>query len=226
MSTLQNNNNNLQAILQTINSLPEAGGSASSEVFWDAFLEGGTRERFNYAFAYGWTDETFNPPYPIVPMESYTTCMFEETNITTVDNTKVDFTETTGMQGAFRNSNIQHVIMEIPYVSGLNQTFLGASQLQSLTIVGLSADCTFTNTFRSCSNLEDLQIYGTIGKSGLDLSACTKLTAQTIVDHVLSNLADKTGTGSTWTCTLGTTNLNKLSDTQKAIATQKGWTLA
>ena len=35
-----------------------------------------------------------------------------------------------------------------------------------------------------------------------------------------------TETGTVWTVTLGTTNLAKLTDAEKAIATQKGWTLA
>jgi hypothetical protein len=33
-------------------------------------------------------------------------------------------------------------------------------------------------------------------------------------------------TSGTWTVTLGTTNLNKLDTNEKAIATDKGWTLA
>ena len=49
------------------------------------------------------------------------------------------------------------------------------------------------------------------------------------VDSLLSlfnALKDYSSEGGTYTCTIGSTNLAKLTDEQKAIATNKGWTLA
>ena len=62
------------------------------------------------------------------------------------------------------------------------------------------------------------------------LAKCTKLTVESLV-NVLNALYDFTGNGETPTSSqgklaLGATNLAKLTDEQKAIATNKGWTLS
>jgi hypothetical protein len=44
--------------------------------------------------------------------------------------------------------------------------------------------------------------------------------------NVINILKDYSGSGTTYTLTLGSTNLAKLTDAEKAIATEKGWTLA
>ena len=220
----------LEEAVQKTSALQVGGSDGDSmDAFWESFQQGGNRTRYSYAFAYGWSDEVFNPKYVITPEETYTNQMFEGTGITTVDETKVDFSQCQAMAGAFRNSNIQNVTAIIPNVTNLNQTFLGCANLTDLTLVMLNEECSFSNTFRNCSNLTNLGMYNcTIGKNGFDVSYCTKLTAQTISDHILWSLADKSNdtSGTSWVCTLGTTNLNKLSNEQKAIATQKGWTLA
>ena len=54
------------------------------------------------------------------------------------------------------------------------------------------------------------------------ISASTKFTREALVE-ILNNLATVT---STQTLTMGSTNLAKLTDEDKAIATGKGWTLA
>ena len=51
------------------------------------------------------------------------------------------------------------------------------------------------------------------------------LTKENIVNHILNKLGDNTGQ-SPLTITLGATNLAKLTDEEKAIATNKGFILA
>lgn len=76
--------------------------------------------------------------------------------------------------------------------------------------------------FQGCTSLTDLG--GFVGlKTNLDLSYCTKLTHDSII-NVINKAADVTS--SPKTLTLGSTNLAKISDEEKAIATAKGWTLA
>ena len=60
-------------------------------------------------------------------------------------------------------------------------------------------------------------------KVDLDLSDCPNLTKESLM-NVINEAADVTS--SPKTLTLGATNLNKLTDDEKAIATNKGWTLA
>jgi len=59
----------------------------------------------------------------------------------------------------------------------------------------------------------------------MDLSGCPKLTRESILS-VLNALGNKNGLSGTWKLTLGATNLAKLTESDKAIATGKGWTLA
>ena len=76
--------------------------------------------------------------------------------------------------------------------------------------------------FYGCEALTDLG--GLVGlKCNLDLSPCTALAHDSIM-NVINKAADVTS--SPVTLTLGSTNLAKLSDAEKAIATSKGWTLA
>ena len=82
--------------------------------------------------------------------------------------------------------------------------------------------------FYNCINLTNLNMDGAIlPKTDLDnwyLDTCTALTVESLVS-VLSALP-KLDNGTTYTCRIGSTNLAKLSDTQKAIATSKGWVLS
>jgi hypothetical protein len=82
-----------------------------------------------------------------------------------------------------------------------------------------------SSIFQSCPNLEHVIIEGTIGQNGFNVSASTKLDLESLLS-ILNALANKTGdTSASWVCTLGAANLAKLTDAQKAIATDKGWTL-
>ena len=108
-------------------------------------------------------------------------------------------------------------------------TVLGYAVLAKCTVM---TDLTIPNTIKSigsrafsdCTSLTNVTLGNNFNCSNLDLSASTKYSVSTIV-AMLTALADRTGQ-TAYTLTLGTTNLAKLSDTQKAIATDKNWTLA
>lgn len=78
--------------------------------------------------------------------------------------------------------------------------------------------------FSNCKSLLNVTLGNNFNCNNLDLSASTKYSVDTLV-AMLTALADRTGQ-TAYTLTLGTTNLAKLSDAQKAIATDKNWTLA
>lgn len=96
----------------------------------------------------------------------------------------------------------------------------------SLTTVTIPNSVTFIGggAFERCTNLTNVTIGNGFDCKNLDLSASTKYSVDTLV-AMLTALADRTGQ-TAYTLTLGTTNLAKLSDAQKAIATDKNWTLA
>lgn len=85
-----------------------------------------------------------------------------------------------------------------------------------------------TDAFKGCTNLTTLAGFTGL-KASLSLSDCP-LTVESI-NNVINEMYDFTRNGVTpssgqGTLTLGTTNLAKLSDEEKAVATSKGWTLA
>jgi hypothetical protein len=104
------------------------------------------------------------------------------------------------------------------------QTFYNCKQLVSIEKMILSNAASFQNTFAYCTELQNLTIEGVIGKTGFNVSNSTKLTHDSLMS-IINALETKTS-GTTGTVTLGATNLAKLTDAEKAIATQKGWTLA
>lgn len=105
----------------------------------------------------------------------------------------------------------------IPGFCFYNCTALSSVSLPStLTSVDSSA-------FMSCSALENVTLESGFN-CGISLSASTRYSADTLV-AMLQALADRTGQ-SAYTLTLGATNLSKLSNEQKAIATSKNWNLA
>ncbi len=74
------------------------------------------------------------------------------------------------------------------------------------------------------SKCDDIEI-GDGALQPINISSATGLTRENIVNHILVKLGDNTGQ-SALTLTLGATNLAKLTDEDKAIATAKNWTLA
>jgi hypothetical protein len=88
---------------------------------------------------------------------------------------------------------------------------------------------TTSDAFYGCTSLANFGGLKAM-KYNFSLSPCTALTETSLV-NVLNGLYDFTGNKenpgtSQGTLTLGSTNLAKLTDEQKAIATNKGWTLA
>ena len=220
------------ANMQRVYDAGAANGGGGMDAFWDVFQNNGNRKDYSYAFYGsltnddgGWTDENLKPKYLVKPTVAQS--MFEKSEVTTVDMSVADFSELTAFDVTFRNAKkLKTVEMNVSSAERMNQTFRGVGTLESLILVGLSASCTFSGTFTSCSSLADFHIYGKIGQNGFDVSSCKLLTAAGIVHHILANLEDKSATGGTWTITLGSYNLGKLTDAEKAMATQKGWTLA
>ena len=80
------------------------------------------------------------------------------------------------------------------------------------------------NAFANCPSLLSFNCeHGWIARANINLTQSTKLSIGSMIDF-FNNLG--INTGSPVTITLGATNLAKLSSTEKAIATNKGYTLA
>ena len=111
-------------------------------------------------------------------------------------------------------------LLDTSNVTNMSSMFNGCSQLTSIPALNVSNVVDLSDTFNYCSALEEIHMTGM--KVSFNISASTKFTRAALVE-ILNNLATIT---STYTLRMGATNLAKLTNEDKAIATNKGWTLA
>lgn len=133
----------------------------------------------------------------------------------------------TNFSGMFTSSQFK----EIPAIdtsSGTNfkNMYYNCAALKSIKGVNLTNATNVTEMFRAIDYVEEIIFNGVIKITGLDLSYCAQLTHDSLMSAI-NALYDWASEGSTRTykLTLGSTNLAKLTDAEKAIATQRGWTL-
>lgn len=113
-------------------------------------------------------------------------------------------------------------LLDTSQVTNMDYMFNQCFQLQSLPLMDMSQVTSTRNMLKSCGLLTDLG--GFIGlKCNLDLSSCRAITHDSIM-NVINKASDVTASPAT--LTLGSTNLAKITDEEKAVATNKGWTLA
>lgn len=119
-------------------------------------------------------------------------------------------------------------LQEVPAIDTSKATsfsyiFYYCTALVTLPQFNVANVTTFDAAFYQCSSLTN---FGGLlnAKVSFDLSYSKNLTHQSLL-NVLNGLADLTGSTSK-TCTLGSANLAKLTDAEKAIATNKNWVLA
>lgn len=108
-------------------------------------------------------------------------------------------------------SNVTNFLMSFAYCENLKR-------INGIDFSSATGDCNFT----ACYNLEKIQLTGKISFNRLVLSDSTKLTHETL----LSILYALENTENPKKLTLGKINLEKLTDNEKAIATEKNWTLS
>ena len=108
----------------------------------------------------------------------------------------------------------------------MNEIFSGCTSIISIPKLDatslINAQYMFGYDWISLDNFTDFGGLTNL-KVDLNLSPCPNLTKESLL-NVFNEAADVTA--SPKTLTLGETNLAKLTDEEKAIATNKGWTLA
>ena len=105
-------------------------------------------------------------------------------------------------------------------VTSIDAIFYNCVGLTTIPALDVSKVKYATNSFAGCTNLKSILMTGM--KVSFDISASIKFERADLL-IILNNLATVT---STKTLTMGSRNLAKLTDEDKAIATNKGWTLA
>lgn len=123
----------------------------------------------------------------------------------------------------FRNTKIQTWNIDLPNLTNATQMLQHCNLLTTFTS-DLSNLTNGIQMFNDCPALQNITLTGSLNCDGFDLTACEILTVDSLV-NVISVLVDLTGE-SPKTLKLGSTNLAKLSEEQKAVATNKNWVLS
>lgn len=173
-----------------------AGRQEQYNEFWDTYQNNGTRTSYANAFYNSFWNDTTYNPKYPIVMGASSNNAFAYSTIT---DTKVDI--------IFRGATLQQIFYRCYNLVTVRKIIFEE------TVTSLA------NVFRDCDKLTNLAVEGTI-KADLNLSYSPLLTHDSII-----NVINCLGSG-TYTLTLGDTNLAKLTDDEKAVATQKGWTLA
>ena len=144
----------------------------------------------------------------------------------------IDFSNVTNVEQMFQFCSSLTYVQNLNTSNVINFQYMFSNCTNIVTIMGINltsavSDLSSTSyssplyrIFYSCYLLENITFYGSINAS-LDLSNSDNLTHDSIMSAI--NALGETTT--TKTLTLGTTNLSKLTDVEKTIATAKGWTL-
>ena len=108
-------------------------------------------------------------------------------------------------------------------VTDMSNMFGSCSKLTTIPQIDTSNVTNMNSMFSNCSRIEEIHMINM--KVSFDIHYSTKFTREALLE-IINNCYDLTTLGKTATLTMGSTNLAKLTDEDKAIATNKGWTLA
>ena len=142
-------------------------------------------------------------------------------NLTTVP--LFDTSNVTGMTSMFYSCSI---LTTVPLfdTSNVTKMYCMFERCYDLTTVPQFDTSNVTNMnymFSNCNSLEEIHMINI--NANLDIHASTKFTREALLE-IIGNL--KAQTSGSKKLTMGENNLAKLTEEDKAIATNKGWTLA
>jgi hypothetical protein len=215
------------------------GMQTETDRFWDEYQQRGTRTNYDGAFCgTGWSNNNIIPKYDIRPTQAmwfmrYSTFSGDLVKHLEEIGVSLDFKDCVYFNEAFANA---YYITRVGVIdlrkctSEWNTTDMFTSAKSLVTIDKVIADggtAINPNAFRRLSALKNITFEGEIVSSGLKFGESTLLTHDSLMS-IINALKDYSGdtSGTSWVVTLGATNLAKLTDGEKSIATEKGWSLA
>lgn len=177
----------------------DEGRQAQYNEFWDVFQNYGNNQNMQHAFSRGkFTDANYKPKYTIKTEDAFS---------------------------IFQNAQITDTLVEVDVTGGSLSYSFSTPYLKTIRKLKVTEKVTFNEyTFYNAKKLENITIEGTIAT---DISFATSplLTKDSIIS-IINALKDYSGTTTTYTLTLHADSKAKLTETDIATITQKGWTLA
>ena len=214
------------------------GQRSEYDTFWDTFQQNGNRVYYTFAFGNGWTGEMFRPKYSMRPINArylFYKSPGEKVNIPDfVERCNelgivIDFSNCTDAEYAFYTLDTKHLgSLNFSKCTKLGYLFGTPDATSVLETIDefVSSETTqyMATTFQGANALKNITFRGVIASNNVQFHKCP-LSHDSIM-NIINVLKDYSGTTTKRTLTLGSSNLAKLTDAEKAIATQKGWTLA
>ena len=210
----------------------EAGKQESKNAFWRGFTDDGARKSYYYAFfRTDFSGETIpeglcRPQYLNATFRAMDRMFhsYQGKELPKgIDTSLLADGENIGSQVFALSNLIEIADIGIPASSVMTSWYMDCYSLITIEKIRVNENTTYATAFRSCGKLENVTFEGVIGQN-IDFSA-SPLTRESGLS-VINHLKDISGTGTTLTLTLSSTTKALLTDEDKAIATQKGWTIA
>jgi hypothetical protein len=205
------------------------GKQAEYDTFWDNFQQNGKRTSYGYTGFNEWNKNILKPKYDIKPTGGANSLFRAIKDIDDLDahlnecGVKFIATNITSFNDAFTSSGFKYIgVLDLSSCSTANFLFTSSSIVRVEKIITrTNGNITLNSAFVNTPNLEHIIFEGGLANS-MDFSSCSKLDYESLMS-IINALVTIT---SNKTLKLGATNLAKLTDEEKAIATEKGWTLA
>ena len=227
----------LDNMAEDISRVYESGQKAQYDEFWDNFQDNGNRTNYSRAFGKYWNDAIFNPKYAIKPVGTIA-YIFAYSGLTDIaklfadSGVEFDTSEATAFnEFASYSSTISHLpAISTVGASSLDSIFYNNGAIHTIDKLIFKDDGSQTwasSAFNGLASLVNIRIEGKIGAS-LNLSKASKLSYESLAgeEGFINALYDYSETTETRTLTLHATAKAKLSESDIAVITQKGWTLA
>ena len=220
----------------------EDGAKSEYDRFWDAAQNYGAKVKGLIKFWNGWNKDNFKPKYDYYANTDSFSSGLDIANTPTIQvedlrkeavGVNIDWSLCDGFNYILRRAPVKYIgVVDMTIATNGWCLFRGAQQLEYVEKLILPPvnDLGFKNGgFAQCYNLKHIT-FGNKFLSAVQFSDCKLLTHESLL-NILDALYDYVngeldGSSKNKTLTLGTTNLAKLTDAEKAIATEKGWTLA
>ena len=183
----------------------EKGKKDEYDKFWDNFQNYGKRTKYSHAFTgYGWNTYNFYPKYDIKPNEG--TYIFRAWEHSSSDykfslkqrleecGVKLDTSNVKAFDSTFSyNSEFTEIpTIDLTSATSISNLFTWTyGALKTIEKLVVNENTPMGGWFWNSLGVENITIEGTIGKSGFNISPCTKLSGQSIVS-IIEALSDTT----------------------------------